>query len=130
MSISKFALNASSQDYIIKNYVTYPLLRLCFGGISMYLIRLYISKHKHYFFIATEEGLPLKAFNFENNSLGCDSFLENLKSSDQSLDIRISRESTVTSNSLLRNSDILIMNLSKLSHQSNHLYPYICYKVA
>jgi len=60
----------------------------------MYLIGIDISKYKHDCFIATEAGIPIKAFNFENNRLGFDSFLETLKSLDQSQDIRIGLEST------------------------------------
>ncbi len=60
----------------------------------MYLIGLDISKYKHDCFIATEAGVPLKAFNFENNRLGFDSFLKTLKSLDQSKEIRIGLEST------------------------------------
>ncbi len=94
MSISKLALDASSQDYINKKSVTYPVLKLYFGGVFMYLIGLDISKYKHDCFIATEAGVPLKAFNFENNRLGFDSFLKTLKSLDQSKEIRIGLEST------------------------------------
>ncbi|MBU0476357.1 MAG: IS110 family transposase [Bacteroidetes bacterium] len=60
----------------------------------MYLIGLDISKYKHDGFIATEALVPIKAFRFDNNRLGFDSFLEILKSLDQSLEIRIGLEST------------------------------------
>ena len=60
----------------------------------MYLIGIDISKYKHDCFIATEAFLPIKAFSFENNRLGFDTFLETLHSLDQSQDIRIGLEST------------------------------------
>jgi transposase len=60
----------------------------------MYLIGIDISKYKHDCFIATEAGVSVKAFSFLNNRLGFDSFLEILKSLDQSQDIRIGLEST------------------------------------
>lgn len=60
----------------------------------MYLIGIDISKYKHDCFIATEAGVPIKAFNFENNRLGFDSFLETLKLLDRSQEIRIGLEST------------------------------------
>ncbi|PKK96382.1 MAG: IS110 family transposase [Tenericutes bacterium HGW-Tenericutes-3] len=94
MSISKLALDASSQDYINKKSVTYPVLKLYFGGVFMYLIGIDISKYKHDCFIATEAGESIKAFSFENNRLGFDLFLKTLKSLDQSKEIRIGLEST------------------------------------
>ena len=60
----------------------------------MYLIGIDISKYKHDCFIATESGVSIKAFSFDNNKLGFDSFLETLKSLDQSKEIRIGLEST------------------------------------
>jgi len=60
----------------------------------MYLIGLDISKYKHDCFIATEAGEPVKAFSFDNDRLGFDSFLETLKSLDSSQKIRIGLEST------------------------------------
>ncbi|MFH0766668.1 MAG: IS110 family transposase [Bacillota bacterium] len=60
----------------------------------MYLIGIDISKYKHDSFIATEALVPIKAFRFDNNRLGFDSFLEILKSLDQSQEIRIGLEST------------------------------------
>lgn len=60
----------------------------------MYLIGIDISKYKHDCFIATEAGIPIKAFSFDNNRLGFDLFLETLKSLDQSQEIRIGLEST------------------------------------
>lgn len=60
----------------------------------MYLIGIDISKYKHDCFIATEAGVSIKAFSFDNNKLGFDSFLETLKSLDQSKEIRIGLEST------------------------------------
>ena len=42
--------------------------------------------------LATEAFLPIKAFSFENNRLGFDTFLETLHSLDQSQDIRIGLE--------------------------------------
>lgn len=60
----------------------------------MYLIGIDISKYKHDCFIATEAGIQVKAFSFENNRLGFDLFLEVLKSLDQSKEIRIGLEST------------------------------------
>ena len=58
----------------------------------MYLIGIDISKYKHDCFIATEAGIFLKAFRFDNNRLGFDLFLET--SLDQSQEIRIGLEST------------------------------------
>ena len=60
----------------------------------MYLIGIDISKYKHDCFIATEAGIPIKAFSFDNNRLGFDLLLETLKSLDQSQEIRIGLEST------------------------------------
>lgn len=60
----------------------------------MYLIGIDISKYKHDCFIATEAGESIKAFSFDNNRLGFDTFLETLKSIDQSKEIRIGLEST------------------------------------
>jgi transposase len=60
----------------------------------MYLIGIDISKYKHDCFIATEAGIQVKAFSFDNNRLGFDLFLEVLKSLDQSKEIRIGLEST------------------------------------
>ncbi|AUD64249.1 hypothetical protein BK011_08425 [Tenericutes bacterium MZ-XQ] len=60
----------------------------------MYLIGIDISKYKHDCFIATEAGIQIKAFSFDNNRLGFDLFLEVLKSLDQSKEIRIGLEST------------------------------------
>ena len=60
----------------------------------MYLIGIDISKYKHDCFIATEAGESIKAFSFDNNRLGFDSFLEILKSLDSSQEIRIGLEST------------------------------------
>jgi transposase len=60
----------------------------------MYLIGIDISKYKHDCFIATEAGIPIKAFSFDNNRIGFDLFLETLKSLDQSKEIRIGLEST------------------------------------
>jgi transposase len=60
----------------------------------MYLIGIDISKYKHDCFIATEAGVVVKAFSFDNNRLGFDSFLETLKSLDSAQDIRIGLEST------------------------------------
>lgn len=60
----------------------------------MYLIGIDISKYKHDCFIATEAGIPIKAFSFDNNRLGFDLFLEKLKSLDLSQEIRIGLEST------------------------------------
>jgi len=94
MSISKLALDASSQDYMNKKSVTYPVLKLKRGGVFMYLIGIDISKYKHDCFIATEAGIPIKAFSFDNNRLGFDLLLETLKSLDQSQEIRIGLEST------------------------------------
>lgn len=94
MSISKLALDASSQDYINKKSVTYPVLKLYFGGVFMYLIGIDISKYKHDCFIATGAGILIKAFSFDNNRLGFDLLLETLKSLDQSQEIRIGLEST------------------------------------
>ena len=93
MSISKLALDASSQDYINKKSVTYPVLNYL-GGVFMYLIGIDISKYKHDCFIATESGVPIKAFSFENNRLGFDLFLKDLRFLDQSKEIRIGLEST------------------------------------
>jgi transposase len=58
------------------------------------LIGIDISKYKHDCFIATEAGIPIKAFSFDNNRLGFDLLLETLKSLDQSKEIRIGLEST------------------------------------
>jgi transposase len=60
----------------------------------MYLIGIDISKYKHDCFIATEAGIQVKAFSFDNNRLGFDLFLETLKSLDKSQEIRIGLEST------------------------------------
>jgi transposase len=60
----------------------------------MYLIGIDISKYKHDCFIATEAGIQIKAFSFDNNRLGFDLFLEVLRSLDQSKEIRIGLEST------------------------------------
>jgi len=60
----------------------------------MYLIGIDISKYKHDCFIATESGVPIKAFSFENNRLGFDLFLKDLRFLDQSKEIRIGLEST------------------------------------
>jgi transposase len=60
----------------------------------MYLIGIDISKYKHDCFIATEAGVTIKAFSFENNRLGFDLFLEVIRSLDQSKEIRIGLEST------------------------------------
>lgn len=60
----------------------------------MYLIGIDISKYKHDCFIATEAGVPIKAFSFENNRLGFDLFLKDLRFLDQSKEIRIGLEST------------------------------------
>ena len=57
----------------------------------MYLIGIDISKYKHDCFIAR---VNIKAFSFDNNRLGFDTFLETLKSIDQSKEIRIGLEST------------------------------------
>lgn len=94
MSISKLALDASSQDYMNKKSVTYPVLKTLNGGVFMYLIGIDISKYKHDCFIATEAGIPIKAFSFDNDRLGFDLFLETLTSLDQSQEIRIGLEST------------------------------------
>jgi len=77
-----------------KKSVTYPVLKLKRGGVFMYLIGIDISKYKHDCFIATEAGIPIKAFSFDNNRLGFDLLLETLKSLDQSQEIRIGLEST------------------------------------
>jgi transposase len=60
----------------------------------MYFIGIDVSKYKHDCFIATETGIQVKAFSFDNNRIGFDLFLETLKSLNQSQDIRIGLEST------------------------------------
>ena len=45
----------------------------------MYHVGIDISKFKHNCFIATEAGVPIKAFSFENNRLGFDLFLKDLR---------------------------------------------------
>jgi len=60
----------------------------------MYFIGIDISKYKHDCFIAAETGVPIKAFSFDNNRLGFDLFLDNLKSLNQSQEIRVGLEST------------------------------------
>ncbi len=60
----------------------------------MYFIGIDISKYKHDCFIATEAGITIKAFSFDNNRIGFDLFLETLKSLDKSQEIRIGLEST------------------------------------
>ena len=60
----------------------------------MYLVGIDISKYKHNCFIATESGVPLKEFVFENNFEGFKLFHQVLSELDQDQDIRIGLEST------------------------------------
>lgn len=60
----------------------------------MYLVGIDISKYKHNCFIATEAGVTLKEFIFENNLSGFKLFHESLKNLDRTQDIRIGLEST------------------------------------
>ena len=60
----------------------------------MYLVGIDISKYKHNCFIATESGVPLKEFVFENNFQGFKLFHQVLSELDQDQDIRIGLEST------------------------------------
>jgi len=60
----------------------------------MYLVGIDISKYKHNCFIATESGVPLKEFVFENNFEGFKLFHQVLSELDQDQEIRIGLEST------------------------------------
>ena len=60
----------------------------------MYLVGIDISKYKHNCFIATESGVRLKEFVFENNFEGFKLFHQVLSELDQDQDIRIGLEST------------------------------------
>jgi transposase len=60
----------------------------------MYLVGIDISKYKHNCFIATETGMQLKEFNFENNFEGFKQFHQVLTQLDQDQEIRIGLEST------------------------------------
>lgn len=60
----------------------------------MYLVGIDISKYKHNCFIATETGVPLNEFVFENNLEGFKLFHQVLSKLDQDQDIRIGLEST------------------------------------
>jgi transposase len=62
--------------------------------IHMYLVGIDISKYKHNCFIATESGVPLKEFVFENNLEGFKLFYKVLSELDQDQEIRIGLEST------------------------------------
>ena len=60
----------------------------------MYLVGIDISKYKHNCFIATEAGVALKEFSFENNLSGFKLFHESLNHLDRTQDISIGLEST------------------------------------
>ncbi|MBU1141651.1 MAG: IS110 family transposase [Firmicutes bacterium] len=60
----------------------------------MYLVGIDISKYKHNCFIATETGVQLKEFVFENNFEGFKMFHKSLSELDQDQEIRIGLEST------------------------------------
>src|SRR5690554_2144227 len=60
----------------------------------MYLVGIDISKYKHNCFIATETGVALKEFVFENNQAGFKLFLQVLSELKQDQEIRIGLEST------------------------------------
>jgi transposase len=60
----------------------------------MYLVGIDISKYKHNCFIATESGVPLKEFVFENNLEGFKLFHQVLSELDQGQEIRTGLEST------------------------------------
>ena len=62
--------------------------------IHMYLVGIDISKYKHNCFIATESGVPLKEFVFENNSEGFKLFHKVLSELDQGQEIRTGLEAT------------------------------------
>ena len=60
----------------------------------MYLVGIDISKYKHNCFIATESGVQLKEFVFENNLEGFKVFHKSLSELDQDQEIRTGLEST------------------------------------
>lgn len=62
--------------------------------IHMYLVGIDISKYKHNCFIATETGVPIKEFIFDNNYEGFKLFHQMLSTLDQDQEIRIGLEST------------------------------------
>lgn len=62
--------------------------------IEMYLVGIDISKYKHNCFIATETGVTLKEFVFENNQAGFKSFHQVLQELKPDSEIRIGLEST------------------------------------
>ena len=66
-----------------------------FGGDTMYLIGIDISKYKHDCFIATETGEIIKdTFTFTNNQQGFNEFLDVLQDLDPNQTQRIGLEST------------------------------------
>lgn len=62
--------------------------------IEMYLVGIDISKYKHNCFVATDSGVPLKEFVFENNIDGFKLFHKALSELKQDQEIRIGLEST------------------------------------
>lgn len=55
----------------------------------MYHVGIDISKFKHYCFIATEAGVKVKAFSFDNNKVGFNDFALSLKVLGKPREIKI-----------------------------------------
>ncbi len=79
----------------VRNCIQTTVYKTTYGGDTMYLIGIDISKYKHDCFIATEAGEIIKdTFSFTNNQQGFTDFLGVLQSLDPNQTKRIGLEAT------------------------------------